>query len=109
VQTALREEFGEGSSAIIAKMKAGESLSDEELGAHDTIHELVHNDSVVADSLEGRSSADDDTFAINIMQFETVFWIQTIDEDIGYFDTSEAAKDPAEFNYELADRSWATR
>jgi hypothetical protein len=101
VQTALREEFGEGSSAIIAKLKAGESLSDEELGAHDTIHDLVHNDSVGADSLEGWSSACDDTFAINIMQFEIVFWIEAMEfDDIGYFDTLEDAKAAAEFNYE---------
>jgi hypothetical protein len=43
VQTALREEFGKDGSAIIAKMKAGESSSDEEVGALDIIHDLVRN------------------------------------------------------------------
>jgi hypothetical protein len=101
VQTALREEFGKDGSAIIAKMKAGESLSDEELGAHDIIHDLVHNNSVVADSLAGRSRACNDTFPINVMQFGSVFWIEAPEfDDIGYFDTLEEAKDAAEFNYE---------
>jgi hypothetical protein len=87
--------------AIIVKMKAGESLSDEELGAHDTIHDLVHNDSIVAYSLEGWSSACNDTFPINVMQFGSVFWIEAPEfDDIGYFDTLEEAKDAAEFNYE---------
>src|SRR6516225_23891 len=101
VQTALREEFGKDGSAIIAKMKAGESLSDEELGAHDTIHELVRDDSIVADSIAGWSSACDDTFPINVMQFGSVFWIEAPEfDDIGYFDTLEKAKDAAKFNYE---------
>ena len=41
----------------------------------------------------GWSSADDDTFAICIVHFESVvFWIEAIDnDDIGYFDTSEVA------------------
>jgi hypothetical protein len=101
VQTALSEEFGQDASAIIAKMKAGESLSDEELGAHDVIHDLVHNNSIAADSLYGWSSSINDTFAINIMQFETVFWISAMEcDDIGYFDTLQDAKESAEANYE---------
>jgi hypothetical protein len=100
VQTALREEFGKDAPAIIAKMKAGEPLSDEELGAHDIIHDLVHNDSVEADSLEGWSSADNDTFGINVMQFGSVFWIQAMEfDDIGYFDKLQNAKEAAEANY----------
>jgi hypothetical protein len=101
VQTALRKEFGKHGSAIIAKMKAGESLSDVELGAHDIVDDLVHNNSDVANSLEGWSSADDDTFAINIMQFVTAFWIEAPEfDDIGYFGTLEEAKSAAEYNYE---------
>jgi hypothetical protein len=101
VQTALRDEFGKDGSAIIAKMKAGESLCDEELGAHDTIHELVRYNSVVADSLAGWSSACDDTFPINVMQFGSIFWIEAPEfDDIGYFDTLEEAKGAAEANYE---------
>jgi hypothetical protein len=35
------------------------------------------------------------------MQFETVFWVEAMEfDDIGYFDTLEAAKDAAEFDYE---------
>jgi hypothetical protein len=101
VQTALREEFGKDGSAIIAKMKAGELLSDKELPAHDIIHDLVHSDSVVADSLAGWSSASDDTFPINVMQFRSVFWIEAPEfDDIGYFHALEEPKDAAEFNYE---------
>jgi len=101
VQTALREESGKDGSAIIAKMEADESLSDEELGVHDIIHDIVHNNSVVTDSLAGWSSADNDTFPINVMQFGSVFWIEAPEfDDIGYFDTLEEAKDAAEFNYE---------
>jgi hypothetical protein len=101
VQTALRKEFGKHAPAIVSKMKAGESLSDEELGAHDTIHDLIQNNSVVADSLAGWSSAYDDTFAINIMQFGSVFWIEAMEfDDIGYFDTLKDAKEAAEANYE---------
>jgi hypothetical protein len=101
VQTALRKEFGKHAPAILAKMKAGKSLSDQELGAHDTIHDLVSNNSIVADSLTGWSSADDDTFGINIMQFGSVFWIEAPEfDDIGYFDTLEDAKEAAKFNYE---------
>jgi len=101
VQTALTEEFGKDASAIIAKMKAGGSLSSEELGAYDVIYDLVHNDSTVADSLDGWSSACNDTFSINIMQFGSVFWIAAVEFDnIGYFDTLEEAKGVAEFNYE---------
>jgi hypothetical protein len=101
VQTALRDEFGKDGSAIIAKMKAGESLSDEKLGAHDIILDLVHNNSDVADSLAGWSSAYDDTFPINVMQFGSVFWIEAEEfDDIGYFDTLEEAKGAATFNYE---------
>lgn len=43
VQTALREEFGKDASAILAKLKAGESLSDEALGVDDSPYDLVHN------------------------------------------------------------------
>jgi hypothetical protein len=101
VQTALIKEFGKDGSTIITKMKAGESLSYEELRAHNTIHELVHNDSVVADSLAGWSSACNDIFSINVMQFGSVFWIEAPEfDDIGYFDTLEQAKGVAEFNYE---------
>src|SRR5262249_44142524 len=101
VQTALREEFGKDGSVIIAKMKAGESLSDEELGAHDIIHDIVHNNSVVTDSLAGWSSADNDIFPINVMQFGSVFWIEAPEfDDIGYFDTAKDAKEVAEANYE---------
>jgi hypothetical protein len=57
VETALRKEFGKDASAIIAKLKAGESLSDKELGAHDISFDLIHNNSVASDSLEGWSSA----------------------------------------------------
>ena len=101
VQIALRKEFGKDVSAIIAKMKVGRVLSNEELGAHDTIHDLVHNSSVVADTLAGWSSACDDTFSINVMQFGSVFWIEAPEfDDIGYFDTLEDAKAAAEANYE---------
>ena len=101
VQAALKEEFGKDGLTVIAKMNAGETLSDEELGAHDIIHDLVHNNSVVADSLAGWSSASDDTFPINVMQFGSVFWIEAQEfDDIGYFDTLEEAKDAAEANYE---------
>jgi hypothetical protein len=101
VLTALREEFGKDASAVIAKMKAGESLSDEELGAHDIIHDLVHNNSIAADLFEGWSSARDETFPINVMEFGIVFWIEAPEfDDIGYFYTLEDARDAAEFNYE---------
>ena len=101
VQTALRKEFGKHASDIVAKMKAAEPLSDEELGAHDTIYDLIRNNSVVADSLAGLSSAAADTFGINIMQFGSVFWIEAMEfDDIGYFDTLEDAKEAAEANYE---------
>jgi hypothetical protein len=101
VQTALRKEFGKHAPAIVVKMKTGESLSDEEVGAYDTICDLVRNNSFVADSLTGWSSADDDTFGINIMQFGSVFWIEAPEfDDIGYFDTIEDAKEAAEANYE---------
>jgi hypothetical protein len=82
-------------------MKTGESLSDEEVGAYDTICDLIRNNSFVAVSLTGWSSAADDTFGINIMQFGSVFWIETMEfDDIGYFDTLEDAKEAAEANYE---------
>ena len=101
VQTALREEFGEHGSAIIAKLKAGEPLSDEELGAHDTIQNLVDNNSVVADSYDGWDSSCDDTFSIDVMQFGSVFWIRAQEnDDIGYFGTLDDAKVAAEVNYE---------
>ena len=101
VQAALTEEFGKDGLTIIAKMNTGETLSDEELGAHDIIHDLVHNNSVVPDSLAGWSSASDDTFSINVMQFGSVFWIEAPEfDDIGYFDTPEDAKAAAEANYE---------
>jgi hypothetical protein len=98
VQTALREEFGKDGSTVIAKMKAGESLSDE---AHNVILDLVHNDAVEADSLAGWSSSCNDTFPINVMQFGSVFWIAAPEfDDIGYFDTLEEAQAAAEANYE---------
>jgi hypothetical protein len=101
VQTALEAEFGKNVSAIIAKMKAAESLSEEELGAHDIISDLVRNDSVAADSIDGWSSAYNDTFSINIVQFGSVFWIEAAEfDDIGYFGTRQEAKDAAECNYE---------
>ena len=102
VQAALTEELGKDGLTIIAKMNAGETtLSDEELGAHDIVHDLVHNNSVVADSLAGWSSASDDTFPINVTQFGSVFWIEAPEfDDIGYFDTLEEAKDAAEADYE---------
>jgi hypothetical protein len=97
VQTALREEFGKDASAIIAKLKAGESLSDEELGAHDTIQDLVDNNGVEVESLDGWSSADNDTFTIAVMQFGSAFWIAASEfDDIAYFDTLEGAKAAAE-------------
>jgi hypothetical protein len=75
VQTALRKEFGKHASE-----------SDEELGARDTIYDLIRNNSVVADSLAGWSSAAADTFGINIMQFGSVFWIEAIEfDDIALF------------------------
>jgi hypothetical protein len=101
VQTALRADFGKDASAIVAKMKAGGSLSDEELRAHDIIHDPVHNNSIAADSLEGWSSDRDDTFQIYVMEFGIVFWIEAPEfDDIGYFYTLEDARDAAEFNYE---------
>jgi hypothetical protein len=76
-------------------------LSDEERGAHDVIHDLVHNSSITADSLNGWSSATNDTFSIKIMQFEPVFWIQAMEfDDIGYFGTLQDAKGAAEASYD---------
>src|SRR6266481_7585127 len=90
VQTVLRKEFGKRAPAIVAKMKTGRSLSDEEVGAYDTVCDLIRSNSFVADSLTGWSSADDDTFGINIMQFGSIFWIEAQEfDDIGYFDTLE--------------------
>ncbi len=101
VQIALREKFGKVASVIVAKMKAGEPLSDEELGAHDIIHDLVHSNSIAADFFEGWSSARHDTFPISVMEFGIVFWIEAPEfDDIGYFYTLEDARDAAEFNYE---------
>ena len=93
VRTALRKEFGKGAAAIIAKIKAGQSLPAEELGAHDIISDLVQNNSVAAELLAGWSSASNDTFPINIMQFGSVFWIGAPEfDDIGYFGTLKEAK-----------------
>jgi hypothetical protein len=101
VESSLRKEFGKDASAIIAKLNAGEPLSNEELGAHDIINDLVRNDSVMVDSLAGWRSAYNDTFSIDVMQFGSVFWVEAQEfDDIGYFDTLEKAKDAAEFNYE---------
>ena len=101
VRTTLRREFGKRAPGILAKMKAGVSLSDEEGGPEDTIHDLIHNNPVVVESLEGLSSAYDETFPINIVRFGKVFWIDAMEfDDVGYFDTLQKAKDAAEFNYE---------
>ena len=100
VQTALTEKFGKDASAIIAKLKADAALSDEELGAYDIIYNLVGNDAIVADSLHGWSSAYDDIFPINIMQFGSVFWVAASEfDDIGYFDTLKHAKGVVESVY----------
>jgi hypothetical protein len=100
VQKALSEQFGERAPSIVAKLKAGQSLSDEELGAHDIIHDLIRNSSIGVHSIEALG-AYDDTFSVNVMQFGNVFWISAMEfDDIGYFDDLEQAKSAAEANYE---------
>ena len=90
VREALELEFKQAPN-ILAKLKAGQSLSTEELAAaHDCISDLVRNESDVVDSLTGKGSFDD--FSINIMQFESVFWIDAAEfDEIGYFATFEEA------------------
>jgi hypothetical protein len=72
VRRALRKEFGETTGSIVAQLKAGQLLSDEELAAQDIILDLVQNKSVCVESIDGLGS-DGGIFSINIMRFGSVF------------------------------------
>jgi hypothetical protein len=111
VRARLRAKFRGWTQAVLAKLKAGLPLSEEELDAHDIITDLVMNDSVVKKTILGLGAYDDE-FPINIMKFGNVYWIDALEFDgIGYFATFKAAKDCAEFNYEsfITERERATR
>jgi hypothetical protein len=100
VQAALCAEFGEGTEEILAKLKAGLPLSDNELSAHDIIVDLVMNNSVAEDTISGLGAYDDE-FPIDLMRFGSVYWIAALEfDDIGYFETIEAARRCAECEFE---------
>lgn len=100
VQVRLRREFRKRTAGILAKLRAELPLSDEELSAYDIITDLVKNDSAPEETISGLGAYDDE-FAINIMRFGSVYWIEAMDfDDIGYFETLKAARDCAESNYE---------
>ena len=101
VQRALRKEFGETTGNIVAQLKAGQLLSDEDPAAQDIILDLVHNKAVCVESIDGLGSDGSGIFSINIMRFGSVFWIDALGfDDLGYFHGLEQARRAAKLNYE---------
>jgi hypothetical protein len=106
VQVALRQRFENGTGAILAKLKKGEPLLDDELEAHDIIDDLVCNKSHVVTTLYRRNQEENDKKEkeyVNIMRFGTrghyVYWIEHVDFPTGYFGSMKAAKDYADLMY----------
>jgi hypothetical protein len=100
VATALREEFGDRTPAIITKLKERQPLADDELGAHDTIVDLVDNESKGVKTFRDRRRESEEypRIYITIMRFgpgkgHSVYWIQGMEgESDGYFESMQIAK-----------------
>jgi hypothetical protein len=107
VQIALRQSFGKGTGAILAKLKKGEPLLDNDLEAHDIIADLVDNNSEVVAGLYRHGQKDENNErvrACNIMRFGVrghyVYWIEEAEGgSCGYFGSMKAAKDYADLMY----------
>lgn len=98
-QRALRKGFGPTATGIIDKLTAGITLEGDELGAEDTIADLIMNEAKVVHSISARGSYDD--FDINVLRFGPVFSIQAIEfDEIGYFGSKKSAISFAESEYE---------
>jgi hypothetical protein len=104
VQVALR--FEKGTGAVLAKLKKGEPLLDDNLEAHDIIADLVSNDSEVVASpyRPGLKGYYGRVRACNIMRFGArghyVYWIEEVEGgSCGYFGSMKAAKVYADIMY----------
>jgi hypothetical protein len=94
VQNELKSAFPEKYEAAISELlkKKYEGIGGE---AHDTISELILNESTDVEDLEGQGYAGE--FPIIIYQFGPLFWIYAQEFDnVGYFDTAEDALSHAE-------------
>jgi hypothetical protein len=100
VQEQLRKDLGAESEEIIKKALAGAQLSVSDLDAcHDILVDLVMNESEPTKSFTGLGGYDE--FAINVMKFGGVYWIEAPEfDDIGYFSSEDEASSIAEDNYE---------
>jgi hypothetical protein len=101
VKVALRKEFGRRASAIITKLKTHQPLSDEDLGAHDTIVDLVANESKTVTSLCWETPDPYiDSGYVNIMRYGTrrsnyVYWVCDEEFPDEFFGSMKAAKEQA--------------
>jgi hypothetical protein len=107
VQVALRQRFEKRTGAVLAKLKKGEPLLDDDLEAHDIIADLVSNLSEVVAGLHRRGQKDENNErvpACNIMRFGVrghyIYWIEEPEGgSCGYFGSMEAAEVYADIMY----------
>lgn len=103
IKVALRKEFGKRASAVITKLKNRQPLSDDDLGAHDIIADLVGNKSKVVASLCWNPINEfDEAGHANVMRYGTgrfhrVYWIEEERSPGGYFGSLKIAKEQADF------------
>ena len=98
VKVALRKEFRKRAGTIITKLKNRLPLSDDDLGAHDVIADIVGNESKVVASLCWKPISSEDMGYINMMRYGTgrfrrVYWIEEEGSSKGYFGSLKAAKE----------------
>lgn len=98
IRLALEKEFGEKAPVILAKLTNEEELEGDELGALDTITDLVLSEGEAQETIGCWGGEGE--FPLNIIRFGPVFWIQAPEfDDIGFFDSLKEAIEVAESEF----------
>ncbi|MER2266795.1 hypothetical protein [Methylobacterium oxalidis] len=99
IQSAIKNEFGCHAKDNLEILRRSEDLACKDESLVDLVEESVHCNAELAGSLA--AWGDYGEFAINLMRFGNMYWIDASDFDnIGYFCTFESALEYAELNYE---------